>query len=141
MTQQVVNLLVSFEALVEAITKLNLKEKYQLWALLDKQMAQVETKTVGESSTIETEIQETRIAYQTPAIEHSTQLKHKITSLLDILPEAKLPTLFDFRHFLVEQDLQVAWLNAQSQSAAYQEWIGSDNDIYDEVFADAHPAQ
>jgi len=40
--------------------------------------------------------------------------------------------------FLTERDLQAAWISAQSQSAAYQEWIGSDNDIYDEVFADAY---
>jgi len=38
--------------------------------------------------------------------------------------------------FLAERELQVAWINAQSQSVAYQEWIGRDNDIYDEVFAD-----
>ena len=32
-------------------------------------------------------------------------------------------------------------MNAQSQSAAYQEWVGGDNDIYDEVFADAYPTR
>ena len=42
--------------------------------------------------------------------------------------------------YLVERGLQAAWISAQSQSAACQEWIGSDNDIYDEVFADAYPA-
>jgi len=45
----------------------------------------------------------------------AVQLTREITSLLDALP-------------------------AQSQSAAYQEWVGSDNDVYDEVFADAYPA-
>jgi hypothetical protein len=68
-------------------------------------------------------------------------LKRQITSLLDALPEPKLVVVFDFVQFLVERDLQAAWINAQSQSAAYQEWIGSDNDIYDEVFADAYPAR
>jgi len=65
------------------------------------------------------------------------QLKDRITSLLDALPEAKLAVAFDFVQFLAERELQMAWLNVQSQSAAYQQWLGSDNDIYDEVFADA----
>jgi hypothetical protein len=43
--------------------------------------------------------------------------------------------------FLAERELQMARLNAQSQSAAYRQWLGSDNDIYDEVFADAVPTR
>ena len=69
------------------------------------------------------------------------QLKRQITSLLDALPEPKLAAVFDFVQFLAERNLQAAWLSAQSQSAAYQEWIGSDNDIYDEVFAGAYPTR
>jgi hypothetical protein len=30
--------------------------------------------------------------------------------------------------FLAERDLQAAWISAQSQSVAYQEWVGRDND-------------
>jgi len=67
----------------------------------------------------------------------AVQLKRQITSLLDTLPEPKLAVVFDLVQFLTERDLQAAWMSAQSQSAAYQEWIGSNNDIYDEVFADA----
>ena len=67
----------------------------------------------------------------------AVQLKRQITSLLDALPEPKLAVVFDLVQFLTERDLQAAWMSAQSQSAAYQEWIGSNNDIYDEVFADA----
>ncbi len=70
----------------------------------------------------------------------AVQLTREITSLLDALPEPRLAVVFDFVQFLVERDLQAAWLSAQSQSAAYQEWVGSDNDVYDEVFADAYPA-
>jgi len=47
-----------------------------------------------------------------------------------------LAVLFDFVRFLVEREPQSAWHNAQGQSAAYQEWVGSGNDIYDQVFAD-----
>jgi len=71
----------------------------------------------------------------------ATQLKYQITSFLDILPEPKLAAVFDFMQFLAERESQAVWMSAQSQSAAYQEWIGSDNDIYDEVFANADPAR
>lgn len=71
----------------------------------------------------------------------TVQLKREITSLLDALPEPNLAVIFDFVQFLAERDLQAAWISAQSQSVAYQEWVGSDNDIYDEVFADAYPAR
>lgn len=67
----------------------------------------------------------------------TVQLKRQITSMLDTLPEPKLTVVFDLVQFLAERDLPSAWMSAQSQSAAYQEWIGSDNDVYDEVFADA----
>ena len=71
----------------------------------------------------------------------ATQLKHQITSFLDTLPEPKVAVVFDFVQFLAERELQAAWMSVQSQSAAYQEWVGSDNDIYDEVFADANPTR
>jgi hypothetical protein len=64
------------------------------------------------------------------------QLKHQIASVLDALPESKLVIVLDFVEFLAERELHAGWLNAQSQSATYQEWVSSDNDIYDEVFAD-----
>ncbi len=64
------------------------------------------------------------------------QLQQKITSLLPVLPESKLATVFEFVRFLVEREPQTAWLSAQSQSRAYQDWLGPENDIYDQVFAD-----
>jgi exoribonuclease R len=71
----------------------------------------------------------------------AVQLKGQITTLLNTLPAPKLATVFDFVQFLTERELQTAWMSAQSQSAAYQEWLGSDNDVYDEVFADAVPTR
>jgi hypothetical protein len=65
------------------------------------------------------------------------QLQQEITSLIPMLPEPELTVVFDFVRSLVEREPQTAWLNAQKQSRAYQEWVGSDNDIYDQVFADA----
>jgi hypothetical protein len=67
----------------------------------------------------------------------AAEMKEHITSVLDTLPEPKLAVVLDFVQFLAERELQVAWMNAQSQSAAYGEWLSDDNDIYDEVFADA----
>jgi hypothetical protein len=69
------------------------------------------------------------------------QMKSQLKTLLDVLPESKLAAVFDFAQFLAERELQAGWLNAQSQSAIYQEWVSRDNDIYDEVFADADPAR
>lgn len=66
----------------------------------------------------------------------AARLQQEITSLIPMLPEPKLTIVFDLVRSLVEREPQTAWLNAQSQSRAYQEWIGPDNDIYDEVFAD-----
>ena len=71
----------------------------------------------------------------------TAHLKSQIASLLDTLPNPKLAVVFDFVQFLAERELQTAWLNAQSKSAAYQEWLDSSNDIYDELYADALPTR
>lgn len=65
-----------------------------------------------------------------------TQLKQQVTSLLNILPESKLVVVYELAQFLIEREHQSDWMNAQSQSVAYQEWVSRDNDIYDEVFGD-----
>ena len=71
----------------------------------------------------------------------ATQMKNQLSSLLDVLPESKLEVVFDLVQFLAERQAQADWLNAQSQSTAYQEWLGPENDIYDEVFADDAPTR
>ncbi len=71
----------------------------------------------------------------------SHQLKDKLTSLLDTLPEPKLRAVLDFAQFLAEREVQMAWMNVQNQSTAYQEWISSENDVYDEAFADDLPSR
>jgi hypothetical protein len=70
-----------------------------------------------------------------------TPLKDKIISLLDILPEPRLVAVFDFVRSLIESEVQAAWVNAQSHSVAYQEWLSKDNDIYDELLADDCPTR
>ncbi len=141
MPPKMVELLIPFESLIEAITHLSLADKRVLQDLLAEQIAQAEI----ESLVVQTEIREKRLAYQTQTIapldEHIEGLKHQVVSLLDALPETKLSVVVDFVQFLSEQERLNDWMSAQSQSAAYQEWIGSDNDIYDEVFADVYPTR
>lgn len=142
MSQETVKLLIPFKALADAITELSYKEKRRLWKLLDEQMVHNE-ELQGQASTVQTGLREAHTTYQAEGDvtidEDTVQLKPKITSLLDTLPESRLVVVFDFVQFLVEHELEVAWINAQSRSAAYQEWVGPGNDIYDEVFADDHP--
>jgi uncharacterized protein YehS (DUF1456 family) len=71
----------------------------------------------------------------------SAELRREIASLLDLLPDAKLAEVFDFVQFLAEREAQSAWLKAQGESNAYREWVSDDEDVYDEVFADASPAR
>lgn len=145
MTQETVNFLIPFKTLVEAISGLSLEDKRLLWKLLDEQMAEIEVQTKEPPSTTQTEIQEARVAYQAEdgvsIDKHPTLLRHETISLLDILPESKLAVVFDLVHFLTERESQIAWMNAQSQATVYQEWVGSDNDIYDEVFGDIYPTR
>ncbi len=63
----------------------------------------------------------------------ATQLKRRLTTLLDTLPEPKLAVVYDFAQFLAERELRSGWMNAQSQSTANQEWVDGDNEVYDEV--------
>ncbi len=65
------------------------------------------------------------------------EMKREVIGLLDRMPQAKVATVYDFVQFLTEREDQKNWALAQEQSAAYRDWLGADNDVYDEVFADA----
>ena len=64
------------------------------------------------------------------------EMKEKISELVDTLPEMKLAVLLDFLEFIYERETASDLLLMQMQSGAYQEWVGEENDIYDQVFAD-----
>ena len=66
----------------------------------------------------------------------SHQLKDKLATLVDTLPEPKVRAVLDFAQFLAEREVHAAWMSAQNQSTAYREWVSSENDVYDEAFAD-----
>jgi len=50
-------------------------------------------------------------------------------------PEPKLLTFLDFSQFLAERESEGDWIQAQMQSTAFQEWVGTDNGVYDEILA------
>ena len=64
MTQERVRLLIPFEALVDSIAQLNLRDKLKLWELLNEQLAQAEEEVWEQDPKIRAEIREARSAYQ-----------------------------------------------------------------------------
>ncbi len=64
MTQETVKLWIPFEALVDSVRELSLKDKRRLWELLDEQMAQAEEEMWERGQAVQAEIQEARVAYQ-----------------------------------------------------------------------------
>ena len=64
MTQETVNLKISFESLVNAIASLSLEEQRKLWQILDEQIAEAEDKLLEEDPNAQAEIEEARTAYQ-----------------------------------------------------------------------------
>ncbi|HAJ58192.1 MAG TPA: hypothetical protein DCP31_02055 [Cyanobacteria bacterium UBA8543] len=64
MTQETVNLKISFESLVNAIASLGLEEKRKLWQIIDEQIAESEDHLLEEDPDTQAEIEEARTAYQ-----------------------------------------------------------------------------
>jgi hypothetical protein len=64
MTQERVRLLIPFEALVDSIAHLNLRDKLKLWELLNEQLAQAEEEVWEQDPKIRAEIREARSAYE-----------------------------------------------------------------------------
>ena len=65
MTQENVQLVIPFQALVDCIAGLNLDDKRRLWELLNEEIVQVEERLWEQDPEIQTEIREARAAYQT----------------------------------------------------------------------------
>lgn len=65
----------------------------------------------------------------------ANRVKQQVHAVLDILPESKLMTLLDSARYLAERGAESELLLAQLRSAAYRDWLGADNDVYDGVFA------
>lgn len=43
--------------------------------------------------------------------------------------------VFDFLQFVMQREVAAELLSMQMQSDAYREWLGQENDVYDQVFA------
>jgi len=64
MAQESIKLSIPFEALLESIAELSVRDKLRLLALLDEQLAQAEEETWEQDPTVHAQIQEARAAYQ-----------------------------------------------------------------------------
>lgn len=64
----------------------------------------------------------------------TTQLKQQFDEIIEFLPETKIKAIFDFACYLRDKEINDALLQMQMTSEAYQEWLSSENDIYDEIF-------
>lgn len=65
MTQETIRLQIPFASLVNGISSLGLEEKRILWQLLDEEIAQADEDLLEQDPSVQAEIQEARIAYQT----------------------------------------------------------------------------
>jgi hypothetical protein len=65
-----------------------------------------------------------------------TTFKKRISLLVDELPERKLEVLYELARFLQSRRSRESQelFRMQMSSAAYQEWVSAENDVYDEVF-------
>jgi len=64
MPESSVKIKVSFESLMDSVSKLNLKEKLRLWELLERQIAQADEDLLEQDPQIKAEIEEARAAHQ-----------------------------------------------------------------------------
>lgn len=63
-------------------------------------------------------------------------VKQKLEEVIEGLTESKLKTIVDFASYLKEKEDGEVFLKMQQSSNVYNDWISSENDIYDEVFKD-----
>lgn len=60
-------------------------------------------------------------------------IRQKLLTIIEQLPDDKLPTLLNLALFLKTGKASV---QPMLVSQAYQDWLSAENDIYDELFAD-----
>lgn len=64
--------------------------------------------------------------------------RQELLALIEQLSETQMSKLLDVALYLKSQDQNRASL---PESKAYQSWVSSENDLYDELFADAVAAR
>ena len=65
-----------------------------------------------------------------------SEAKQKLDEIIRVLSENKLKEVIDFASYLRSKEETEELLGMQINSRAYIDWLGSGNDIYDEVFSD-----
>jgi hypothetical protein len=67
---------------------------------------------------------------------NKTNLKKKLSTLMDELPQRKLEVLYELARFLQSQRNRESQdlFRMQMSSNSYREWVSAENDIYDEIF-------
>lgn len=68
-----------------------------------------------------------------------TVIRHQLDSIVGTLTDDNVKTVIDFAEFLKAREENHEFFEMQTSSKAYQEWLSSDNEIYDEVFQDELP--
>jgi hypothetical protein len=63
-------------------------------------------------------------------------IRHDLDELSAFLSENRLREVLDFAAYLKDKDEAEERMRAQTCSCCYNDWICSENDIYDEVFGD-----
>ncbi|MBI2304575.1 MAG: hypothetical protein HYU86_07515 [Chloroflexi bacterium] len=66
----------------------------------------------------------------------ASAIKQQLAEVIDTLPENELEVVLDFATYLKDRGQAEDFLKMQMNSNAYQDWVGQENDIYDEVFGD-----
>jgi len=64
------------------------------------------------------------------------EMKQQVYALIDTLPATTLTYILDLLQFLMERETATDFMEMQMQSDAYREWVGEENDVYDQVFTD-----
>lgn len=67
---------------------------------------------------------------------NTPDIRQSLVEIMDSIPENRLAVLLDFASYLKEQGRAEDLLSMQRGSKAYQDWLSSENDIYDQAFED-----
>lgn len=63
-----------------------------------------------------------------------SDIRQQLEEILETLPENKLEAVLDFASYIKEAEQIEDFLKMQMGSSAYEDWLSSENDVYDEVF-------
>jgi hypothetical protein len=67
---------------------------------------------------------------------HNVEFQHRLNEISQNLSAKKFAEVIDFAAYLMGREATEDLMRTQISSTAYHEWVCSENDIYDEVFAD-----